>query len=57
MAKSQQPGGVSSTVKLSVSKTELLGSNPSSPASFTAFPSPVGSGARQAPRQKIFTKI
>jgi large subunit ribosomal protein L33 len=25
-------GGVSSTVKLSVSKTELLGSNPSSPA-------------------------
>src|SRR5260370_32052338 len=26
-------GGVSSTVKLSVSKTELLGSNPSSPAS------------------------
>jgi hypothetical protein len=28
------PGGVSSTVKLSVSKTELLGSNPSSPASF-----------------------
>jgi hypothetical protein len=30
------PGGVSSTVKLSVSKTELLGSNPSSPASFPA---------------------
>ena len=30
------PGGVSSTVKLSVSKTELLGSNPSSPASFVA---------------------
>src|ERR1700689_2205155 len=29
-------GGVSSTVKLSVSKTELLGSNPSSPASFTS---------------------
>ena len=29
-------GGVSSTVKLSVSKTELLGSNPSSPASFPA---------------------
>jgi hypothetical protein len=28
-----RPGGVSSTVKLSVSKTELLGSNPSSPAS------------------------
>ena len=28
-------GGVSSTVKLSVSKTELLGSNPSSPASST----------------------
>ena len=28
-----QHGGVSSTVKLSVSKTELLGSNPSSPAS------------------------
>ena len=31
---SLQSGGVSSTVKLSVSKTELLGSNPSSPASF-----------------------
>ena len=30
---SQKFGGVSSTVKLSVSKTELLGSNPSSPAS------------------------
>jgi hypothetical protein len=30
-----QAGGVSSTAKLSVSKTDLLGSNPSSPASFT----------------------
>ena len=28
-------GGVSSTAKLSVSKTDLLGSNPSSPASFS----------------------
>jgi large subunit ribosomal protein L33 len=33
-------GGVSSTVKLSVSKTELLGSNPSSPASFRLRCSP-----------------
>ena len=32
MDKIRLDGGVSSTVKLSVSKTELLGSNPSSPA-------------------------
>src|SRR5260370_31954513 len=36
-------GGVSSTVKLSVSKTELLGSNPSSPAS---LPGTLQSGNR-----------
>ena len=48
------PGGVSSTVKLSVSKTELLGSNPSSPASFPGFTSPkVAKHGWQASRQQI----
>ena len=41
-------GGVSSTAKLSVSKTDLLGSNPSSPASFPAHDPPGRGGARQS---------
>src|SRR5713226_1690448 len=38
LASFRTTGGVSSTVKLSVSKTELLGSNPSSPASLSGSP-------------------
>src|SRR5437667_12450695 len=41
-------GGVSSTVKLSVSKTELLGSNPSSPASLPGSLFSPGTGSPTA---------